>query len=55
MILSVVARSIFEIQQYGKKTVTIGLLVNKKISIIIILDCKISKKSLSLDLDQWLS
>lgn len=55
MISPIVSRSEFEIRQYGKKSVTVGLLVNKKISIVVILKCMITKKSLSLDLDQWLS
>ncbi|KAE9536193.1 hypothetical protein AGLY_007416 [Aphis glycines] len=36
-----------------KKSVTVGLLVNKQISIIILLECKLTKKVVTLDLDQW--
>jgi len=55
MISLVVSRLEFEIRQYRKKSVTVGLLANKKISIVIILEFKITKKSLFLDLDQWFS
>ncbi|KAE9523353.1 hypothetical protein AGLY_016301 [Aphis glycines] len=47
--------SVFEIRPYGKKSVTVGLLVNKKISIVILLECKITKKILNLDVEQWLT
>lgn len=55
MISPVVSKSIFEIRPYAKKSVTVGLLVNNKISIIILLECKITKKILNLDLEQWLT
>jgi len=51
----IVCKSTFDIRAYNKKSITVGLLINKQISIIIILECKITKKSLNLDLDQWLS
>ncbi|KAE9523021.1 hypothetical protein AGLY_016652, partial [Aphis glycines] len=45
---NVVRLSIFVI-----KSVTVGLLVNKQISIIILLENKLTKKVVTLDLDQW--
>ncbi|KAE9521454.1 hypothetical protein AGLY_018154 [Aphis glycines] len=41
------------IELVSKKSVTVGLLVNKQISIIILLECKLTKKLVTLDLDQW--
>ncbi|KAE9523109.1 hypothetical protein AGLY_016496 [Aphis glycines] len=49
----VVSKSVFDIRPFSKKSVTVGLLVNKQISIIILLECKLTKKVVTLDLDQW--
>jgi hypothetical protein len=49
----VVSKSVFDICPFSKKSVTVGLLVNKQISIIILLECKLTKKVVTLDLEQW--
>jgi len=49
----VVSKSVFDIRAYGKKNLTIGLLINKQISIIVLLECKLTKKVITLDLEQW--
>lgn len=49
----VVSKSVFDIRTYSKKTITIGLLIAKQISIIVLLECKLTKKVLKLDLEQW--
>ena len=49
----VVSKSVFDIRPFSKKSVTVGLLVNKQISIIILLECKLTKKVVTLDLEQW--
>lgn len=49
----VVAKSIFNIRPFNKKSVTVGFLVNKTISVIVILECNVTKKLLTFDLLQW--
>ena len=49
----IVSKSVFDIRPFGKKSVTVGLLINRQISIIVLLECKITKKMISLDLEQW--
>lgn len=34
---------------------TVRLLINKQISIIVLLECKLTKKFLKLDLKQWIT
>lgn len=53
MIPVVVSKSVFDIRPFSKKSVTVGLMVNKIISVIIILQCNFTKKMISLDLQQW--
>ncbi|KAF0697441.1 Uncharacterized protein FWK35_00034319 [Aphis craccivora] len=49
----VVAKSIFNIRPFNKKSVTVGFLVNKTISVIVMLECKVTKKLLTFNLLQW--
>jgi len=49
----IVSKSTFDIRPYSKKSVTVGLLIDKQISIIILLECKLSKKIITLNLENW--
>lgn len=49
----VVSKSELEIRPFNKKSVTIGLMVNKIISVVILLECNFTKKCLTLDVQQW--
>lgn len=49
----IVSKSVFDIRPYGKKNITVGLLISKQISIIVLLECKLSKKIITLNLEQW--
>lgn len=49
----VVSKSIFDIRPFNKKSVTVGLLMNNQISIIVLLECNLTKKVIMLDLEQW--
>lgn len=49
----IVCKSVFEIRPSNKKSVTVAFLVNKNISIIIQFECKLSKKTIILDLEKW--
>ena len=49
----IVYKSVFDIRPFGKKSVTVGLLITKQISIIVLLECKLTKKIITLNLEQW--
>lgn len=53
MIPVIVYKSVFNIRHFSKKSVTVGLMVNKIISVVILLECNVTKKSLMLDDQQW--
>ena len=49
----IVSKSTFDIRAFNKKSITVGLLINKQISIILLLECKLSKKIITLSLEEW--
>jgi len=49
----IVCKSTFDIRAFNKKSITVGLLINKQISIILQLECKLSKKIVTLNLEEW--
>ena len=49
----IVCKSTFDIRAFNKKNITVGLLINKQISIILQLECKLSKKIITLNLEEW--
>jgi len=49
----IVCKSTFDIRAFNKKSITVGLLINKQISIILQLECKLSKKIITLSLEEW--
>lgn len=49
----IVSKSTFDIRPFGKKSVTVGLLISKQISIIVSFECKLTKKIITLNLQQW--
>ena len=49
----IVSKSVFDIRPFGKKSVTVGLLITKQISIIVLLECKLTKKIITLNLEKW--
>lgn len=51
--MSVVCKSVFSIHPFDKKSVSVGFLIGKKIRIVILLECKLTRQSLQLDLDKW--
>lgn len=53
MMSIIVYKSVFNIRQFSKKSVTVGLMVKKTISIVILLECNFTKKILTLDDQQW--
>jgi len=49
----IVSKSTFDIRPYSRKCITVGLLISKQISIIVLLECKLTKKIITLNLEQW--
>ena len=49
----IVSKSTFDVRPFGKKSITVGLLINKQISIIVLLECKLTKKIITLNLEEW--
>lgn len=53
MAVQIVNKSVFSIHPFNKKNVTVGYLIDKQISIVILLECVLTRRTLQLDLAKW--
>lgn len=53
MSTAIVNKSVFSIHPFNKKNVTVGVLIDKQISIVILLECILTKRTINLDLFKW--